>query len=329
MNEKTPDQSLLDLVGDRRQLGSVRQIELQDGAEKGLRVLSFSTGGGLDFWVLADRNMDIGLLSWRGMPVAWHHPEGFAAPWLHDRYGDDGTSIERALGGFLVTCGLENVRQPRNGAPLHGSFPMRPARISSFGEDWNGARKVLFAEGETTAAHINRPSFRMKRRVQADIGGSGFEIIDEVENIGIGPTEMKILYHINFGYPVVSQGTQALLNGNPIHVVEGGSTSDMECEPLVRCHPAGAGEFQVRLVQSAGEGRDGFSAAIEGPAGSLPYVQLWRDPRPRRNILSLEPSNCDRTESGASGKGAWLQPGEKWNAKLKFTFSGSDSRQKR
>jgi hypothetical protein len=57
-------------VGDPRQFASVRRITLDDGPERGVRALAFSTGGGLDFWVLSDRSLDIGPLWWRGACVA-------------------------------------------------------------------------------------------------------------------------------------------------------------------------------------------------------------------------------------------------------------------
>ena len=107
----------------RRQLASVRGIVLDDGPERGTRALVFSTGGGLDFWLLTDRTMDIGPLWHRGVPLAWQHPAGFLAPGLHASHADGGTGIERTLSGLLVTCGLDNPRQPARGLPLHGSLP--------------------------------------------------------------------------------------------------------------------------------------------------------------------------------------------------------------
>jgi pimeloyl-ACP methyl ester carboxylesterase len=54
-------------VGDLRQLASVRRIVLDDGPEAGVRALAFSTGGGLDFWVLTDRSFDLGPVWFRGV----------------------------------------------------------------------------------------------------------------------------------------------------------------------------------------------------------------------------------------------------------------------
>ena len=200
-------------VPDLRQLAAVRRITLDDGAERGVRALSFDTGGGLAFWLLADRSLDIGPLSFRGMPLAWQHPAGFVAPGLHDAQADGGTGIQRALSGFLVTCGLDNVRQPRDGLPLHGTLPLTPARVTACGEDWDRPDPLLFAEGVVTTAHMGGACFRLHRRIEAPVGGAALTLIDRVENIGPERAEMRVLYHTNFGFPMVAEDTTLHLDG--------------------------------------------------------------------------------------------------------------------
>lgn len=306
------------LMGDMRQLASVRGIVLDDGPERGTRALAFSTGGGLDFWVLSDRTMDIGPLWHRGVPLAWQHPSGFAAPGLHASGSDGGTGIERSLSGFLVTCGLDNVRQPQDGAPLHGSLPLTPARITSQGEDWRAATPCLFAEGEIVQAHLSGACFRLVRRIEAPIGGRRLRILDRVENIGPEPAEMRILYHINFGFPAIEEETGMELDGQEVFsAATPGATA-----PQVACHRIRAADrFRAHLHRPARGEWTGVSVAIEGPAASLPFVQVWSDPRPRRNILSIEPANCERLDSGESGEGQVLDPGQSWTADLEIRVS--------
>jgi len=307
------------LVGDRRQLASVRGAELQDGPERGLRVLMFSTGGGLDFWVLADRSMDIGPLSWRGVPVAWQHPGGYCAPALLNEWSDCDTGIERALGGYLVTCGLDNARQPRNGLPLHGTLPLSPARILASGEDWDAPVPILFAEGEVTTAHLSGACFRLHRRIEAPIGGGLVRIVDRVENIGPEDAVMQILYHTNFGFPAVGRGTQVHLNGRSI--LGGDDGADDACHKI-RCHDSGPGTFVARLERpGGGDGWAGVSATLTGSGERLPVFQTWRDARANRNILSLEPSNCPRGADGKSVGGTLLAPGETWTNSVDHSFA--------
>lgn len=324
-NWPVSERALLEaLVGDRRQLASIRQVELQDGAERGVRALVFSTGAGLDFWVLQDRSMDIGLLSWRGTPLAWHHPDGFADPALRPSSSDAGRGVQRALGGFLVTCGLDNVRQPRGDLPLHGSLPFTPARLISSFEDWSSPTPALIAEGEIVSAHLGKSCYRMRRRIEAPIAGSSLTIKDWVENIGPNEAELMILYHMNFGFPVVAPGTTVSLNHSPVPfkdpITSGCAKTDLEAD----CRPSAGtnGRFQVDLHRDASGPWPGIHVRLSGEASALPYMQFWRDPRPRRNVLAIEPANCDRNSDGTSGPGTTLAPGEVWTSTLQIEFSG-------
>lgn len=297
-------------VPDLRQLAAVRRITLDDGAERGVRALSFDTGGGLAFWLLADRSLDIGPLSFRGMPLAWQHPAGFVAPGLHDAQADGGTGIQRALSGFLVTCGLDNVRQPRDGLPLHGTLPLTPARVTACGEDWDRPDPLLFAEGVVTTAHMGGACFRLHRRIAAPVGGAALTLIDRVENIGPERAEMRVLYHTNFGFPMVAEGTTLHLDGAEVQAEDRETT----------CHPVPGGCF-AGIARPASADWPAVGARIES---DLPFFQIWRDARPRRNVLALEPCNCDRAADGTSGPGTWLAPGESWQTRLHYTFSSGN-----
>jgi hypothetical protein len=304
--------TLTGLTGDPRQFASVRGICLDDGAERGTRALAFSTGGGLDFWALSDRTLDIGPLWFRGLPLAWQHPAGYVSPAHHGGPGADGTGIERALSGFLVTCGLENVRQPAGGAPLHGSLPLTPARIIARGEDWSGGVPMLFAEGIAEQAHLGGPSFRLTRRIEAPIGGQALTLRDRIENIGPDPAEMRVLYHFNFGFPVVGPNSFATIGATRIAPAT---------VPTICCLPVAGDRFRATVERPTLGAAPGLRIAFDGATDSLPFVQVWQDPRPRRNILAIEPANCDRRADGTSGRGPVLAPGETRHTEMTITFS--------
>ena len=159
------------LVGDLRQVASVRRIVLDDGQERGVRALAMSTGGGMDFWILTDRSFDIGPVWCDGRPVAWQGANGFRSPTLHDAEADGARGFNRSFSGFLVTCGLDHVRQPDGPHPLHGRFPFTPARVVAYGEDWERDEPVLFGEGETVQSRYGGECIVLRRRIEAPIGG--------------------------------------------------------------------------------------------------------------------------------------------------------------
>ena len=117
----------------------LREIEID-----GTRAVAFATKGGLAFAVLVDRSLDVGALLWRGEHVGWIGPAKFRHPAGHDPHADDGRGFNRLFSGFLVTGGLEHIRQPASGHPLHGSLPFTPADLASIGI--NGERRAADIE---------------------------------------------------------------------------------------------------------------------------------------------------------------------------------------
>ena len=69
------------------QFAGVRLMTLQDGVERGIRMLEFRTGTGFRFTVLVDRALDVADCEFRGAAIGWHSPSGFRHPGLHEYRG--------------------------------------------------------------------------------------------------------------------------------------------------------------------------------------------------------------------------------------------------
>jgi hypothetical protein len=298
--------ALSDRVGDLRQIASVRQIVLGDGDEQGVRALAFSTGGGLDFWALPDHSLDIGPLWWCGRQIAWQAPTGFGHPGR--RRGDAEAARGFDLSGFLVTCGLEHIRQPTDGHPLHGRLPFTPARITGQGSDWQRDTPVLFCEGEVTQMHPGSEHFRLKRRIETPVGGCHLVISDTVENLAATPQRQASLYHFNIGFPLLTDGTVVEHAGRrllgPLSVPDAESSREAASWPV---DVAGQAECTVRTIRPAD---DRPSITFAWSAGTLPHLQLWHDLRPGRCVLAVEPCTSPRLTGGRSGREPMLEPGE-------------------
>lgn len=313
--------ALRPLVGDLRQVAGVRRIVLDDGPERGVRALAFSTGGGLEFWALADRSLDIGPLWHRGIPVAWQSPTGFRSPALHDPEGDGGRGFNRSFSGLIATCGLDHVRQPADGHPLHGRLPFTPVRILAYGEDWERDEPILFCEGEVVQARYGGEALRLRRRIEAPVGGCEIRIADRVENIGAAPSPQAILYHVNLGFPAIGPGTQVDLDGRtllgPIRL------PDPDDLPAAVSHDAGAHERATCRVLTPGRDGGGFTVSLSFDTATLPHLQVWRDLRPNVGVLAVEPCTSARKADGRSGPEAVLAPSESRCYSLVLRFAGT------
>ncbi len=276
---------------------------LDEGPDKGVTAYAFSTGGGLDFWVLGDRAMDIGPLWWRGASVAWQSPAGIRHPSLVDPSADSGRGFERGFSGFLMTCGLDHSRQPGNGYPLHGRLPFLPARVTAYGEDWQAPEPVLFAEGEIVQWRYNGEHLALIRRIEAPIGGTSLRIRDRVENRGAAPQRHALLYHMNIGFPFLRPGAHLSLDGQRIGVNI--DSPDPVRSPEVGCIAVGGSDGRAVLASGGARLTLGFASE------TLPFFQHWHDPRPGSFILALEPCTSMRPEPGSMADEPVLAPGER------------------
>ena len=206
------------------QFAGVRLLTLGDGVERGLRMLEFRTGSGLRFTVLVDRAMDIAEVEHDGRAIGWHSAAGFRHPGLHDPEGEDGFAWARSFSGFLVTCGLDHILGPEKVSTesynypgrktarhaLHGRVSTIPARLTGYGETWDGDRCVLWAEGIVRQATVFGENLALYRRIEADLGGDEIRLSDRVVNEGFLLTPHMMFYHINIGYPVLDEGARYL-----------------------------------------------------------------------------------------------------------------------
>ncbi len=334
-------------TGSLSQFGGVRLVTLGDGVERGQRMLEFRTGSGLCFSVLIDRAMDISELSHNGRAIGWHSPTGFRHPGLHDPEGEQGLGWTRSFSGFLNTCGLDHILGPeevpaetynyprrataRHG--LHGRIGTIPARLTGYGERWDGDRCILWAEGVVVQAAVFGEVLHLHRRIEADLGGNEVRLTDRVVNAGFASTPHMFFYHINLGYPVIDDGARYVA---PIRQVVWATHADaLEAQGVGyrRCPPPirGFGE-QVWEHEMAADAnglvpvavindRIGFGIEIETQAAQLPCAYQWQNFQAGHYVMGVEPSThhaLGNLAARARGEMIWLEAGDARNYVTRF-----------
>ncbi len=297
---------LLKKVGHLGQVAGIRSITLEDGIERGVRVLEFRTGSGFCFDVLVDRAFDIGHCDYRGYAVGWESPVGFAGPWYYEA---EGFGFLRTFGGGLLTTGgldhtlfqVEDSAEQYHYPPkttesygLHGRISNRPARRVGYGERWDGDECVLWAEAEVLQASALGETLLLQRRIESRVGSVSLTIEDTVTNIGPHRTPHMYLYHVNFGFPVVDEGAEILIpatNFSPCgnYPVDGFRRIDppdeaytervYEYEPL-------PDDVPVAIVNRALN----FGAYQIFKKQQLPHPFIWRMLGEQHYVVALEPS---------------------------------------
>ena len=313
--------SRLDLArraGSLAQFAGVRLVTLGDGVERGIRALQFRTGSGLAFTVLVDRAMDIGDCEHGGRAIGWQSASGFRHPGLHETEGEGGLGFLRSFSGLLVTCGLDHVGfnaeepaahyhyGPRSSVKhtIHGRIATVPARLTGYGERWDGDRCILWCEGILQQAAVFGEDLHLIRRIEAEVGGDEIRIHDRVVNHGFYATPHMVLYHLNVGYPVLDAGTRLLAPIADVVMAAHAGEAYRRQGVGYRTMPAPRDGFTEQVwehdLAADAEGRVpyavvndalGFGLAVEVTKAQLPCFIEWQHFQAGAYALGIEPGS--------------------------------------
>jgi hypothetical protein len=324
---------LMRRLGRLEQAAGVRLVTLGDGLARGVRVLEFRTGSGFSFDVLVDRCFDVGRCEFGGLPLSWQSAAGVVAPWYYEP-GEWGW-FRAWGGGMVVTCGLDHTLVPgRDSAAhfnqghvmetaeygLHGRVGGLPARLTGYGERWDGDECVLWAEGEVLQSAVFGESLVLRRRISSRVGGSSFIITDEVENVGHTRCSHMFLYHCNTGFPVVDEGSELLVSSRSTTTDYGVAIDGYQfLSAPVRNATEACFEHEV-VAEPAGTVPVGVVNRSLGlgvyqvfRSSQLPHHTVWRMLGEGTYAVGLEPStnrDAGRFDARDRGELQWLEPGE-------------------
>ena len=309
--------ALAERAGSLTQFGGVRLVTLADGAERGIRALEFRSGTGLQFTVLVDRAMDIADLSHNGRAIGWHSPTGFRSPALHEPEGEDGLSWTRSFSGFLSTCGLDHILGPEQVSGdnynyprkamvshgLHGRIGAIPARLTGYGETWDGERCVLWAEGVIAQAAVFGEVLHLHRRIEVDLGGSEIRLNDRVENAGFVTTPHMFFYHINLGFPLIDKDTRLAAPIKEVvwasHEADGLEAQGVgydKCPDPIRGFTEQVWEHEMvadengRVPVAVLNDQLGLGLQIETSKDQFPCSYQWQNFQSGHYVMAVEPS---------------------------------------
>ena len=208
---------LLKYVGSMQQLAYVRPVTGCDGRNNGLNMLEMKNGE-LFLRLLPDKCLDIGELSYRGTNFQFLSKPGLQGRNHYDTNGDE--AIRSIMGGFLFTCGLENICAPctLDGVdyPMHGRIRTTPAEHVCQDAFWEGDSYVLRASGEMREAALFGENLVLRRTVETVYGSKTFTIRDVIENEAYRDEPLMLLYHMNLGYPFLDENTRIYLKTSKV-----------------------------------------------------------------------------------------------------------------
>ena len=293
-------------VGNMAQIADIREMTIESGRARGMRIYQVQTGNGLEFDLLPDRTMDIMRLTYRGVNINWQSKTGFTSPVYaypvlneFDRYFS---------GGMLMTAGLKNtgpdyIDPDGRFQPLHGRLNMLPCEQSWHRCYFKDNDYVMEAGGVVRDALLCAHNLTLSRVIRTSYRDPVIEIEDTLENHEPEETDYVILYHMNFGYPFISPSLEMHIPEDTKPVMPRtewaekgiGSWNVMET-------PIDGYEEQCYFHHLAPE-KDGFShVLLKNPevgfgvelayeSQYLPILTEWKSVRSGEYVLGIEPGN--------------------------------------
>ena len=330
---------LMNYVGDLSQIAGIRLGEWADGTERGLRVADFRTGSGLTFSVLLDRGMDIGPAAYKGLPLAWVSPTGWAHPMY---YEPQGTGWLRTFGaGLLTGCGLTYLgaagEDEGESLGLHGRLSHLPASHVRVEEAWQGDECSFWVEGEMRQARVFGENLRLTRRITVALGGNRISIHDRVENLGATESPLMILYHINLGFPFLDETSQLL--AEPLSVEPRDAAAEPGLQEWMHFQKPTSGYAEQVFYHDLPVDHNGWSGMqlvnharklglrVGFKKATLPNLVEWKMMGQGTYVLGIEPANCrvgGRSQERARGALQFLQPGEQREFQVEIEVSPTD-----
>ena len=216
---------LLKKLGNIDQLAGIRETKLLRGRGEDIQLAEFYNATGLRFSVVPDRCMDLWDLSYKGINLSFQSKNGLTSPQAYTPA--DGEFAEQWPGGMLVTCGLDNVggHASEGGVfPTHGRISHVPAK--NFGTEtyWDGERYVLRATGEVHQTKMYSRHLSIRRTIETGLDEKVIKIHDIITNFEAEDEPFQMLYHFNFGYPLLQADSCVRSSKSAITPMNGMST---------------------------------------------------------------------------------------------------------
>ncbi len=150
--------------------------------------------GTLEVLFNKDNALDIVWVKYKGVNISFLSKNG-----LNNGTQDFTGNFE---GGFLYTCGMDNVSSCVSGKPVHGSLHYKKCDLA-YTYEQDG---VLYVCGEVKESALFGKNLVMKRCFA--VTDRSISIQDTLENQGHLETDYVLLYHVNYGYPFLDECLQ-------------------------------------------------------------------------------------------------------------------------
>lgn len=312
---------------------SVALRTLHGGRQEGVQVIEVDNGA-MTFTIVPTRGFEVWKAQAGKLRLGWDAP---VTEIIHPSYirltDNGGQGWVAGFGGLMVRGGLASFGSPvqdgNQQLTLHGHVDYIPASHVSVRYE---AGRLVF-RGVVNDVQTFGPQLRLVSEISTPIGKPEIAFDDSVTNLSDGPQEIELLYHTNFGTPLLGAGAEfiapvkQMAPMNPASAA--GDLKDWNRYSGPHSAPYTAKVFNLVLY---GDKQDQTQAMLKSPNGTqgvlmrfdlhgLPYMSLWKNEiTPKAGyVTGLEPGTGfpnPRPIERAAGRVPKLKGGESYRVHL-------------
>lgn len=319
-----------DYIGNSLQIRGAEKYVLQDGKGDGMHFLNVRNGLGLEVWISLDRAGDVSRATFKGDNMSYFSPCGYVAPQYYDGVGAG--FLKSFTAGLFTTCGLTAVGSPccddGEDLPLHGNISHIPATLCATEETEN--ELVIKLKVRDTAVFGRK--LVLNRTYKFSYIENNFEVVDTVTNEAETTSPYMILYHCNFGYPLLCEESIVKVPNNGF-VARNEHAQEFIDSALKMEKPQGDFEeacyyFDVKEKNNLAKAgiynkKIDKGIVLSYNKSALNCFTEWKMMGKTEYVLGLEPGNCTpdgRDVLRKNGTLEFLNGGESKTTAVKFSF---------
>ena len=324
---------------------SVSKRTLHGGKQQGVELVVIDNGR-IQITVVPTRGMGILNVSAGDLRLGWDSPvKEVVHPQFVNLESRGGLGWVEGFNEWLCRCGLESNGHPgpdtfinnvgdeaTMNLTLHGKIANIPAREVEVLIDQQPPYRIRL-RGRVDERLLFGPKLELHTEISTVPGSSEFELKDVVVNAGAQDQEFQMLYHANYGRPLLEQGAQLVAPVSRVTpfnahaaagienyaVYKGPTTGYVERVYLMKLFADADHRTQIVLRNQAGD--RGVSMAWD--VTQLPYLTVWKNTGAVQDgyVTGLEPGTNypnNRSVERRFGRVPKLKPGARYEMAITF-----------
>jgi hypothetical protein len=326
---------------------SVRKRTLHGGKQEGVEIIIVDNGT-LQFTVIPTRGMGVLSVTMGDVRLGWDSPvKEVVHPQHINLQSRGGLGWLEGFNEWMVRCGLESNGHPGTDKfinntgdeatmelTLHGKIQNTPASEVEIVVDREAPHRIRI-RGRVDERMFYGPKLELQTEISTEPGSNSFRISDTITNRGADTQEFEIIYHANYGRPLLEEGSTFLAPVETVtafneHAAKSLQGYDTYAGPKlgfieqVYCIVPLADKDGYTLIALQNMARD-RAISMSFSVKELPFVSLWKNTNAEGEgyVTGLEPGTNfpnNRRVERKFGRVPKLAAGASRSATIDFTI---------